>query len=197
MDFKKFWTDTLLTVTGLVLLAASGQVAADERNNVEVGDPFPIVNFPVPNTSPECNYLGVSASAKTFTLSQIKACVVVLEIFNVYCPHCQAEAPNVNELVARIKSSGLSGQVKFLGVGANNSPFEVAAYQEKYHVTFPLLPDPDLDLYHAIGDKQGTPFFIAVRLRGNGDTEIFYSQAGPLPKTEAFLGKIKEKAALQ
>jgi peroxiredoxin len=197
MFIKNFRVKTLGVLTGFLLMFTSGHVVQAKKSHLAIDGPFPIVNFPVPSSSEACDYLGVDPSAETFTLPQIKASVVVLEIFSVYCPHCKAEAPNVNDLIEKVESAGLGDKIKFLGVGANNSEFEVAAYQKKYEVTFPLLPDPDLYLYHALGDKVGTPFFVAVKLNRKGDTEIFYSQAGPLPKADVFFEKIKDHIVLQ
>ena len=61
------------------------------------GNVLPAINLPVPTNPDEKNYLGLSGSG-TFKISQIKAKVVIVEIFSMYCPYCQADAPNVNRL---------------------------------------------------------------------------------------------------
>ena len=45
--------------------------------------------------------------------------------------------------------------------------------------------------------REGTPFFIAVKLNGKDAPEVFYSQAGPLPEADVFLGEIKNQIALR
>jgi thiol-disulfide isomerase/thioredoxin len=70
-------------------------------------------------------YLGLPAGTVGFRLSEVRAEFLLVEIFSMYCPHCQHEAPRLNELFRRLPDSPLAGRLKVLGVGVGNSDFEV------------------------------------------------------------------------
>lgn len=107
-------------------------------------------------------HLGLEGPAPRH-LSEIKAKTVILVAFSMYCPHCQREAPALNELNALIASRGLSEDVKLMGVGIGNSDFEVQVFREKYAITFPLFSDPDFTVNKEIGEV-GTPFFYVLSM---------------------------------
>lgn len=67
------------------------------------GGVLPRIGLPVPKDPGEKSYLGVSGSG-FFRIPQIKAKVVIIEIFSMYCPQCQKIAPGVDELYHLIES---------------------------------------------------------------------------------------------
>lgn len=113
--------------------------------------------------SPEhLNHLGLTDPSPR-NLSKIKATTIILVAFSMYCPHCQREAPALNELNALIQSRGLAGDVKLIGVGIGNSDFEVQVFRDKYAIIFPLFSDPNFTVNKEIGEV-GTPFFYVLTL---------------------------------
>ena len=91
----------------IVLLAAlwmTVSAGAAEVKPPQVGQGFPDVELSKPVIAGELKYLGLSGSG-SFRINQIKADVVIVEIFSMYCPHCQAEAPAVNELYQLIEEN--------------------------------------------------------------------------------------------
>jgi thiol-disulfide isomerase/thioredoxin len=86
----------------------------------EKGELLPDVTLAVPDNPVHRDYLGLS-QCKTFKIPEIKATVVIIEIFSMYCPYCQRDAPNVNNLFNMIENNtGLKGQIKIIGIGAGN-----------------------------------------------------------------------------
>ena len=68
----------------IVLLAGIlTTVSASAVSPPKKGDPFPEIGFPVPKDGEHREYLGLRETGK-FTLAQIKAKVVIIEIFNMY-----------------------------------------------------------------------------------------------------------------
>ena len=61
------------------------------------GEAFPNITLPFPEKADEKEYLGLTGKG-SFKIPQIKAELIILEIFSMYCPYCQKEAPNLNEL---------------------------------------------------------------------------------------------------
>jgi len=69
------------------------------------GDVLPDINIPVPLGNADKEYLGLEGGG-FFQIPQIKARAVIIEIFSMYCPYCQREAPEVNRLYHLIENAG-------------------------------------------------------------------------------------------
>jgi thiol-disulfide isomerase/thioredoxin len=105
---------------------------------------LPDIVLSVPQNSDQKKYLGLSGEA-TFTIPQINASVVIVEIFSMYCPYCQAEAPSLNKLYYRIQNDRrLVGRFKLIGIGAGNTAFEVEYFRNTYKIplSFPMMTFP-------------------------------------------------------
>jgi len=160
----------------------------------EKGDSFPELKLPVPENAAEKNYLGLQGKG-SFKVSQIKSDAVIVEIFSMYCPYCQKEAPVVNRLFQAIEKRGLKDKIKIIGVGAGNTPFEVDFFKNQYAVPFPLFPDESFDVHKAIGDVR-TPYFFVFKLYPDGSNKIVYSKAGSIQDPNQFLDLIIKEAGL-
>jgi len=84
-----------------------------------------------PDDPSERSYLGLSDD-RHFRIQDVKAAVVIIEIFSMYCPFCQREAPVVNRLYNKIEgNTSIKGKIKLIGIGAGNSSFEVGIFKKK------------------------------------------------------------------
>ena len=183
-----------LVVVMLALFMATA-ICAAENSPPKVGGVLPDIELLKPSNPAELKYLGLSGSG-FFKVQQVKSDVVIIEIFSMYCPYCQGEAPNINNLYALIeKDPALKNKIKIIGIGINNSLFETDIFKKKYKVEFPLIPDGDFKLHKIIGEVR-TPYFIVVKLKG-GKTEVIYSKLGALGDNKAFLEKIIKSAGLK
>lgn len=154
------------------------------------------IGLPVPQNSDQKKYLGLSGET-TFTIPQIKASVVIVEIFSMYCPYCQAEAPSLNKLYYKIQNDpSLGGKFKLIGIGAGNSTFEVNYFKNTYKIPFPLFPDDDFSIHKKIGEVR-TPYFFAVRINKDGTHRILYSQPGRLENHDRFIKLLLQRAGLK
>ncbi len=150
------------------------------------GGPLPVIKLPIPNSPEEKIYLGLKGEG-SFTIPQIKAKVIIIEIFSMYCPYCQKEAPTVNELYNAVENNpDLKGKIKIIGIGAGNTPMEVDVFRKKYQIAFPLFSDVDYSIHKICGEVR-TPYFIAVRINDNGTHEVIYSKLGGLQDVNQFL----------
>ena len=150
------------------------------------GEKLPVINLPIPKNPDEKNYLGLSGSG-LFKIPQIKGKTVIVEIFSMYCPHCQKDAPGVNELYRLIQNNpDIKNKVKLIGIGTGNSPYEVEVYKKTYDVPFPLFPDKDFVIHEACGEVR-TPYFMVVKINEDGTHQIVHSQLGDYPGAEKFL----------
>jgi thiol-disulfide isomerase/thioredoxin len=181
---------TALVRFAVIAVAASLFVCASLVKSVSAERAgFPAFELPIPGSEADKSYLGLSGSG-TFTVGQIKAPVLIIEVFSFYCPHCQRSAAQINDLYQMIeKRADLKGRVKMIGIGAKNSAFEVDAYRERYQVPFPLFPDEGLEITEKLGVK-GTPTFIGVMVDGKGNQERFYFGEGSFQDNKMFLTEI-------
>ena len=162
----------------------------------EKGEVLPLINLPVPKNSEERNYLGLSGSG-LFKIPQIKARAVIVELFSMYCPFCQKDAPGVNELYRLIENNpDIRNKIKLIGIGAGNSPYEVEVFKKTYNVPFPLFPDKDFTIHKTCGEVR-TPFYMVVKINENGTHQIVYTQLGEYPGAEPFLELVLKASGLK
>jgi len=168
-------------------LAAQKQLAG--------GDTLPVIKLPAPQTPAAKGYLGLT-NGGSFAVSQIKAEVLIIEIFNMYCSNCQREAPRVNELYRLInKDQKLKERIKMIGIGAGNTPLEAEVFRKNYQVPFPLFPDDDYAIHKSVGEPR-TPFFICVKRNADGSRKIFHTNRGGFPDAAQFLKQVATLSGL-
>ena len=182
-----FFAAATITCTLAFTPVFAGNASPPDRGGV-----LPEIRFPTPDEARAKRYLGISGDQATFTIGQIKAKVVILEVLSMYCPRCQREAPRVNELYDAIQwNKDLEGAFKIIGIGAGNSSYEVNLFRKKYDIQFPLLPDEDYSIHDTLGELK-TPYFIGVRLFEDGTHKVIYSKRGPFERVDSFLATMVE-----
>lgn len=152
------------------------------------GDSFPDIDISVPIKESDIRYLGIKQNTH-FKISDIKSKIIIIEIFSMYCPYCQKEAPIVNELFSKIKNdSNLNNKIKIFGIGAGNTQFEVNLFKEQFNVEFPMVPDESFSVHKAIGEVRTPYFFIIDNL--NGKNRIIYSKVGTIENPDKIINFI-------
>ena len=181
----------------VLTLFLANAISAAENSPPKVGSPMPAIELQISNNSADLKYLSLPSGGKSFKINQIKAKVVIIQIYSMYCPYCQAEAPNVNRLYAAIENSpALKDKIKIIGIGAGNTQFEVGTYKKKYTVAFPLIPDDDFKIHKIMGEVR-TPYFIGVKVSDSGQTEVIYSRLGALENIDQFLAQLVKLSGLK
>lgn len=153
---------------------------------------LPAIFFNAPISVKGRNYLGIPSAAVVFSLDDVDAPFVLVEVFQVHCFHCQDEAPHVNELFERINQEGWYRQVKVMAIAYGNSSYETSSYARKYHVPFALIADPS---QQTIAVEATPAYFLLQPVRGGA--RVLYSKYGALPKTDRCIEIIKERAGLK
>ena len=162
-----------------------------------VGGILPDIKLSIPKDSAEKSYLGLGFFGfGSFKIPEIKSRLVIVEIFSMYCPYCQREAPNVNQLYSKIEQNpALKGKIKIIGIGAGNTSFEVETFKKKYNIPFPLFPDEDYTIHKTVGEVR-TPYFIGVKINPDGSHQVVYSKLGGLEGVDQFLEMIMKLSGL-
>ncbi len=185
------FTFVLTTHAGAPAFAQTGQKLYSDTKIT-----LPAFDLPIPQDQSEKDYLGLSGKG-TFKIGQIKAQVVIIEVFSLYCPYCQVQAPLVSEVYQKIQESpDLKEKIKMIGIAATNSAFEAKSFKETHHVPFPVFPDEEGDAAVALGVKY-TPTFIGVRVDGKGSQEQFYWLPGVFKDSTRFLEEILKTSGLE
>jgi len=174
------------------LMCLSSAFAEAFADMLPEGGVMPEISLTAPELPEHRTYLGLAEQGR-FDISQIKADVLIIQIFSMYCPHCQREAPSVNSLHQRIENDrNLKDKVRMIGIGVGNSDFEVNFFRKTYHVLFPLFSDPDFSIHKKVGEVR-TPYFICIKSNKDQTHRIFYSKLGPVGDADAFLNLISQQ----
>ena len=174
----------IILLSVLCLALAVGNVYAAQPKPIP-GNALPDFTLPAPGSGSERSYLGLSGP---FQVSNVKSDLVVIQIFSMYCPYCQKDAPNMNQLFSKIESDAATkGKIKIIGVGAGNSQMEVDTFRKRYNVAFPLLPDQDYKIHDIMGQPR-TPFFVVVRTKPG---KVVFTKLGAYDSPEQFFDALK------
>jgi thiol-disulfide isomerase/thioredoxin len=161
----------------------------------KTGELLPEINLSVPQETENQKYLGLPDKGQ-FAIPQIKAEVVLIEFFSMYCPYCQNAAPTVNKFYRKIENNGdLKKKIRLIGIGVGNSSYEVNVFRKKYDIDFPLFPDADFSIHKLVGEVR-TPYFIGVKIMEDGTHNIFYSRLGGFDDVDKFLSLIVQLSGL-
>jgi peroxiredoxin len=160
-----------------------------------VGGQLPDFELSVPADANDKAYLNLPGDMLyfgrgVFKVPQIKAPVVILQVFSMYCPHCQDDAPNVNALYGLIdKNPATKGKIKIIGIGGGNNPYEVAIFKKRYQIPFALFPDADFSIHKKLGEVR-TPYFVVIRIQPDGSHKVVYSHLASFGDPNQFLDTV-------
>ena len=142
-----------------------------------------------PDSKEERSYLGITGN-DPFSIDQISAKIIMVEIIGVYCPHCHVQAPSFRKLYYRIKKdSELSKRVKMLAIAVGATPMEVAYLKKASRIPYPVLRDPKFKVHKLLGNPR-TPFTFLVNKKG----KILFEHLGVIGDIDKFLVQIKKFA---
>jgi hypothetical protein len=175
-------------------VALSASIVSSDETELRYREELAKIKLSVPEDGRIRDYLGLQAKAGQFTISQIRPGLLIIEIFNMYCPHCQHYAPTVNQLYQLIQTNPrLKDHIMLIGIGVGNSPFEVDIFRKKYAIAFPLFDDKGYAVYNTLQDVL-TPHFMALNLDGKGAYHMFYSKNGGFTDPQAFLNELIKRS---
>lgn len=176
------WSTVVLVMLSLPGMASAGKAPV-------AGDLLVNMHLDTPDAPDKRAYLGLAENG-TFDPTTITGRLLVIEIFSMYCPHCQREAPAVNRLYQSIQASEtLRGQVKMIAIGVGNSTYEVDYFRKHYDIEFPLFPDEDFVIHQALGEVR-TPFFIIATIGSSDKGKILWTGAGNMDPLGTFMDRL-------
>jgi thiol-disulfide isomerase/thioredoxin len=184
----------LLAATAAPALAVEASLAP-AACPLPQGKGFPDVTLTGKLSPSQAAYLGLPSEKLPAPLGAIQAEALIVEVFSMYCPYCQKEAPTVNALFELLEIRGLSERIKIIGIGAGNSDAEVEIYRKKYDVPFPLFSDATFAVHKRVGEV-GTPFFYVLTKKPDGSFNVLEASLGCMASPGEFLTEVLEKAGM-
>lgn len=151
--------------------------------------PIAQIVLPVPAEARDATYLGLAEGKSEFSPADVKARILVIQLFDMYCMLCQEQAGEVNRLYGLVQASDIKDHVRFLGIGKKNTQTEADIYRDRYEVPFPMLPDPQKANTLLLGEER-TPSFTIVDLE---QKKIVHRQ-WKLTSADDFMAKLKAAA---
>ena len=132
-------------------------------------------------------YLGLARPGE-FTLMNIQARYLLVQVFSDACPHCTAQVPVVNRLFQMLSANPKlnDGILKMVGVGYYGTPATMERWRGKYGARFPLIPDPKGQFFKTL-DIFGTPTYVVLDSRGT----VVYLFYGEIANPRIFMRELQ------
>ena len=167
----------------LVLLAAMGSLSSAAPPQKKIAN----LTFPGTVSEADQKYLGLEKPGP-FTLQDIKAPYVLIEIMRTACPHCVAQAPALNQLYQLVANSDLKTRLKIISVGSSDDASELKRFRAAHKVPFALVADPECKISSAFSIS-GTPTTVLVDKSG----KVLLVEDGVFGSAGSMLKKIKAR----
>jgi hypothetical protein len=176
-----------ILAAGACILVAFLCPRASDAEPVASGMDLPQLTLQAPESADSQQYLGLKGP-EPFSLSEIPAKLIIMEVFYILCLDCQKAAPSVNTLFGFIQNDPeLSKNVKMFGVGMRSDHKKLRTYQASFHTKFPLLPDPENEVFTKLGEPK-IPFLMLI----NDTGKVLLTHHGQIKDVDAFFSEIKE-----
>ena len=145
------------------MLPGFADASSSQKTALQRGDLFPDLPLKTYNDPRDFLYLQTKADA-TFHLKDLKADLILVEIMNINCGSCRKQAPVYNKLYELIESNPeIRGRVKMMSIASGNQNKYIRLYRAHFKVPYPVIEDPEFDIYDAIG-RTPTPLAVYVRI---------------------------------
>lgn len=183
-----------LLCLGLHGPAAAGAAAPPPvEGSTAEGQTLPPITVAGPLTARDAAILGLP-EGKPFALTDIRTPFLLLQLYSMYCPHCQREAPHIKALYELMVQGGLDSQITLLGLAVGNSAFEVGVFRDQFDIPFPLIPDKEFAICEATG-RVGTPHYVLAQREGDA-WRVLLLREGAFEDPQAFLTLLLKKTGV-
>jgi peroxiredoxin len=184
---KKRFLTTFKILACLLFALPCYAVYGSQGEPFSAGSQLPPFTLPAPDSQKTLNYLGLKTMAP-YTLSQIEAKLVFIEILSAFCPGCHANAPVVNRLYQEIqKDAALARDVKIVGICIGNNKTQTDAFKKSFKVVFPLVPDENMDIAQTV-EVMETPTMVLVTRSG----KVLWSHSGAIRDFDGLLKDLRK-----
>jgi len=153
------------------------------------GATLPGLVLKAPAAPEACAYLNIAAG-KPFSLADVGADLILVEIIGVYCPQCHKQRPQINRLFHRVQQTpNLAEKIKFLGIAVGASPMEAAYLVKDTHIPYPVIADESFVVHKQLGEPR-TPFNLVTTRQG----QVLWVHLGIIKDMKAFFDTLRSLA---
>jgi len=149
----------LITLIAVALLAVLAYGVANNADNSSLDAKVASGHFPLAPTAHVS--LPLITSTRSESLASLRGHVVMVEFFAGWCGACQLDAGVVRNAERRLEKAG--GTV--IGVTYDDSSSDALSYMKQYHLSYPVLHDPNGTLASAYG-VNGVPETFIINPQG-------------------------------
>lgn len=180
---KPGWIRVFLIVAcTFIFLQSSGGFGADTAEQ-ESTVKFTI---PSPDSAQTQTYLGLD-EMEPFKVTDVKAKIVVIELMSAVCPHCQANAPTMNDVYKIIQADSDLADVKVIAIAIADNKAGVETFKKQFKTPFPILLDENHEIKRSMTGL-GTPTTMVVSTE---NAKILFTHAGEIPDADKFVKQVK------
>lgn len=158
--YKVHYLTMRMLLLALLFLCAACAAAPTTTELGTVVTPFPAPDFTLE-----------TLSGGTLSLNTMRGRWVILNFWATWCAPCTDEMPAL-QTIANEKS----GEIALFGINMRESAEDIRAYMAKYHLSFPILMNPDNNMFANYQLDLGIPQTVIVTPEG----QIVWHQFGPI-----------------
>ena len=189
---KKRFLTSLQLLACLLFILPCCSVYGSQDQPFPAGSQLPRSILPGPDSQQTLSYLGLTTT-EPYTISQIGAKLILIEVLSALCGHCQANAPEMNRLYQVIRSDDdLARDVKIIGICTGNDKIKTDAFRTNFKVQFPLIPDEHYSIALTVKVKE-TPTMVLVTQSG----KVLWSHSGEIRDFDGLLKDLRENLKKQ
>jgi len=148
------------------------------------------VSLPRPAAAHQAAYLGLFNAGENFRLHEIRARILVVEVFQSACSLCRHQVDTLRELYLLLEREALSGMVKIIGLGYGDDLLAVEEFARRSALPYPLFADPRGE-YVGV-DEIPVLFVLALSPEG---ARVLYEFHGPQPSAAGLIKLIRQALA--
>jgi len=165
-----------------VLLAACGTDTSDRYASGDSGyvsGDGVAAEIPAEERGEAISFTGTTYDDEPFDVEDARGEVLVLNVWYASCPPCRKEAPDLQAIHEEYAEQGVS----FLGINVRDAAGPAEAFEERYGITYPSLPDTGAEIMYALRgqvspnavpstlvlDREGR---VAARISGAADPSV-------------------------
>lgn len=165
-----------------VLLAACGTDTSERYASGEAGyvsGDGVSVEIPAAERGGAVTFTGTTFEDEPVDLADTRGEVLVLNVWYASCPPCRKEAPDLQAIHEEYAEQGVS----FLGINVRDAAGPAKAFEEKYGISYPSVPDTGAEIMYALRgqvapnavpstlvlDREGR---VAARISGAADPSV-------------------------
>lgn len=131
---------------GAALLAACGTDTSDRYDTGYVAGDGVTTEIKPADRGDVIDVEGRTYDGKTWSSTALQGHVLVMNVWYASCPPCREEAPDLEKLHQKYAAQG----AEFVGVNVRDAAGPAKAFEKKYGITYPSLPDKDAEVMYAL-----------------------------------------------